>query len=450
MTRFATPLALFLLVLALGACASARGAYDDAMEAEVSGDLPTAFDRYYTALRRDSEIGNARGRLRVVGEQLVEQWLGEAALADPIRAADLYVGVERHALRAEEVGVTLGLPATFASDRDAAFAEAVGSILVGAETARQRGEFSRALDLLRDAEAYRPSASDRLALDDEARQTYTLWAEADLSAGQFRRAYSSTEAALGLLAPDSPEALAMVDLQSAILDAGSVRVAFFPLHAERGRYGNDDGDRGPVRGGRPGTRTEPPYSFVADLDDVLNDDHWTRPPLFVYSADPAEVRRLVRNERQADDLLDNHTLLAVFSGDLGADLGAAFEVTDWVETEEIRDRDTRTAETRTGGTGTYERIRLRLERGATVEYAVVDSRTRYVVCQGEVSRDVSETITVHEADDWRDLQLSREERRRFTDDHRDEEEAELRSELLAALSSAVADRVYRCAGQRVR
>ncbi|HIL57468.1 MAG TPA: hypothetical protein EYG39_06130, partial [Rhodothermales bacterium] len=139
MTRFATPLALFLLVLALGACASARGAYDDAMEAEVSGDLPTAFDRYYTALRRDSEIGNARGRLRVVGEQLVEQWLGEAALADPIRAADLYVGVERHALRAEEVGVTLGLPATFASDRDAAFAEAVGSILVGAETARQRG-----------------------------------------------------------------------------------------------------------------------------------------------------------------------------------------------------------------------------------------------------------------------------------------------------------------------
>lgn len=441
MTRFATPLALALLLATLGACASAEGAFEDALEAEASGDLPTAFDRYYTALRRDDEYPGARERLEEVGRQIVERSLEEAALAEPVRAADLYLRVEQHVGRAAEVGVRLAVPAGFDADRDAAFAAAVSTLLGAAATARDRGAFSDALDYLRDADAYRPSAEERAALDDEAHQTYWLWAEDDLAAGRFRRAYSSTEAALGLLSPGSEAALAMLDLQREIVDRGSIRVAFFPLNS-----GSDsDGDRGPV--GRP--RTRPPATFVADLDDVLNDDHWTQPPLFVLSADPADVRRLVRYERDADDLLNNRTLLAVFSRDLGSDLGAAFEAVGWTETEEERSRETRTADTRNGGTGTYERIRLRVTRGATVEYAVVDAHSRAVVCQGDVSRDVTDTITVHEAANWRDLQVSRDDRRLFTEDYREEEEASLHARLLEQLAGAVAERVYRCATQRV-
>lgn len=444
MKSFATPLALLLLVLALvlalGACASAEGAYEDAMEAEVSGDLPTAFDRYYTALRRDATIGNARGRLEVVGRQIVEGSLREATSADPVRAADLYLLVERHVGRAAEVGVALPVPATFGADRDQAFADAVSALLVATADARQSSAFSNALDLLRDADAYRPSADERAALDEEARQTYTLWAEADLARGHFRRAYASTEAALAL-GPGAEAAAALAALQAEIVAVGSIRVAFFPLAT-----GSDsDGDRGPV--GRP--RTRPPYAFVADLDDVLNDDHWTRPPLFVLSADPADVRRLLRRERDADDLLRDRTLVAALSRDLDAHLGAAFDVSGWTEHEEERDRETRSADTRSGGRGTYERVRLRLTRGATVEYAVIDADTRRVVCEGDVSRDVQETITVHEADDWRDLQVNREDRRRFTQDHRDEEEDRLRTRLLEQLAGAVAERVYRCVGQQV-
>ena len=441
MTRFATPLALSLLVLTVGACASAEGAYEDAMEAEVSGDLPTAFDRYYTALRRDPEIGNARGRLAVVGRQIVEGSLSQAATADEVHAADLYLRVERHVARAAEVGVTLAVPPSFDADRDAAFARAVSSLLTAAASARDRGAFSDALDFLRDADAYRPGADERALLDEEARLTYTLWAEADLAAGRFRRAYSSTEAALALLGPSTPAAASLQALQAEILDVGSVRVAFFPLDSDR----DSDGDRGPV--GRP--RTTPPYAFVADLDDVLNDDHWTRPPLFVFSTDPAEVRRLLRRERDRADLLNDRTLVAALSRDLDAHLGAAFEVVGWIEHEEERDREARSADTRSGGRGTYDRVRLRLERGATVEYAVVDADTRRVVCEGDVDRTVRETITVHEADDWRDLQVNREDRRRFTEDHRDEEEERLRDRLLEQLAGAVAERVYRCVGRQV-
>ncbi|MEM1055123.1 MAG: hypothetical protein AAGI52_06325 [Bacteroidota bacterium] len=440
MTRFVTPLAFLLLAFTVAACGSARGAYDDAMEAEAAGDLPRAFDRYHTALRRDETIGTARDRLAIVGRQLVEGSLADATRAEPTRAADLYIQAEGYVSRAAEVGVPLDLPGAFDADRDAAFAAAVASLIGAAAEARQTGTFSDALGLLRRADTYRPTEEERVALDDEARLIYTGWAEDDLARGRFRRAFSSTESALGFLAPESEAALALRSLQAAIVAAGSIRVAFFPLET-----GSDtDGDRGPV--GRTGTR--PPFGFVADLDDVLNDDHWTRPPLFVLSADPADVRRALRRERDANDLFRNHALLSSLAGDLDADLGAAMEVIGWSETEEEASRDTRTADSRSGGTATYDRVRLRLERGATVEYVVVDAR-RQPVCEGEVRREARTTLTVHEADDWRDLQLSRDDRRLFTEDHRDETEADLHADLLERLAGAVAERVYRCIGQRV-
>ena len=443
MLRFATPLALLALALTVGACGTARGAYSDALEAEAEGDLRTAFDRYHTAIRRDDDerLPGLRERLADVGQQLVDETLTEASGATPTRAADLYLAVEDTRTRAAEVGVVLETPSTFDADRDAAFALAVSSLLSAATDARDRRDFSAALGSLRAADPYRPTDDERATLDDEARQTYTLWAEDDLANGRFRRAYSSAESALGFLAPGSEPALAIGDLQREIVETGSIRVAFFPLASGR----DSDGDRGPV--GRP--RTRAPYRFVADLDDVLNDDHWTRPPLFVFSADPADVRRALRRERDADDLIGDRTLVSALSRDLDAHLGAAMEVVGWSEVDEERDRETRSADTRSGGRGTYDRVRLRMTRGATVEYAVVDAGTRRIVCEGDVERSVRETLTVHEADDWRRLQLSREDRRRFTQDHRDEAEDRLHAQLLERLAGAVAERVYRCVGQRV-
>ncbi|MEM6327965.1 MAG: hypothetical protein AAF791_12670 [Bacteroidota bacterium] len=443
MIRFATLLALSTLLLTLGACGTARGAFEDATEAEAEGDFATAFDRYHTAIRRDDDerLPGLRERLAEVGNRLVADHLAEVPQATPTRAADLFLTVETYVSRATEVGVTLAVPATFDADRDAAFAQAISALVQSAADARETGAFSDALRHLRDADAYRPTEDERVALDDAARQTYTVWAEDDLANGRFRRAYSSTESALALLAPESEAALAMLDLQREIVDVGSIRAAFFPLDTGSDR----DGDRGPV--GSP--RTEAPFRFVADLDDVLNDDHWTRPPLFVLSADPADVRRLLRRERDAEDLIADRTLIAALARDLDAHVGTAMEVVGWTEFEEVRDRDTRTVDTRDGGRGTYDRVRLRLTLGATVEYAVVDADSRRILCESAISRDVRETITVHEADDWRNLQVSREDRRRFTEDHRLEAEDALHDQLLERLASAVAERVYSCVGQRV-
>ena len=449
MKPYATLLAL-VLSFSLWGCATASGAFRDAVEADAAGDDETAFDRYVTALERDPEIQNARGRVALLGRDLATRRLFEADGAPPVRAADLYLQVEHLVSRAAGVGVRLDLLAGYPADRDAAFRRAVSALLDGGARARGAGDFAASLARLREADAYRPSPEARISLDREARETYTRWAESDLAAGRFRRAFASAQSAIDLSDPRSQQALALVDLQTAILDAGNVRVAFFPIardDAERddGDRGENDGERGDdERGAR-----RVPYRFVADLDDVLNDDHWTLPPPFVLSADPADVRRTLRRERDADDLLERRALLAGLARDLDADLGAAFGISGWTETEEETSRETRTVDRRRGGRGTYERVRRRLERGATVEYAVVDARTRAVVCEGEVSESARETVTVHEADDWRDLDVSRSDRRLFTQDHRDEAETALRDELLVSLSGAVAERVYRCVGQRV-
>ncbi len=443
MTRFATPLALFALTLSVWGCTSARGAYDDAMQAELAGDLPTAFDRYYTALRRDADLPNARGRFGVVGRNLVAGLLAEASGAPPVRASDLYLSVESRVSRADELGVDLRIPATFEQDRDAAFASAISVLRRHSGELRGTGEFARALASLNRARTFRPTASETQRLDRDAGDLYTEWAEADLSQGLWRRAYASTELALGFASDDS--VLRVQDLQAAILDAGSIRVAFFPLAPpERDARGSDDGERGSVG------RARMPPGFAARLDDLMNDDHWTRPPLFVYSADPADVRRLLRRERDAGDLVHRQRLAADLARDLDADLGAATAVSLWREAEEVRDRDVRQAATRSQEAASYERLRVRLSAGATVEYAVVDARTGSLVCEGEVERDVTRDATFHEVDgDWRDLAVDRDDRRLFTDDHRDEVMADLYLDLQTKLAGAVAERVYSCVGQQV-
>ena len=443
MTRFATLLAIPFLLVAAAGCTSAEGAFNAGVDAEAEGDLDRAFERYHTALRRDAEYPGAREGLASVGAEIVRVSLAEAARATPTRAADLHLRAETTRDRAAEVGVTLRLPAAFAAERDAALARAVEHLRGLAADAGASGAYADALEHLSAARGYRPSPEAARALDLNARDAYTLWAEADLGAGRYRRALDGAERALGLSAPDSPEAARLAALQSAILDAGSIRVAFFP--AERMEGGGSDGRRGSVGGATP-----MPRDFLYDLDDVLADDHWRVPPPFVLTADPADARRLIRRERDADDLIARDRLLASLAGDLDADLGGAFATGLWRETREERSRDARRADLRRGGSATYDRVRTRLSLGATVDYRVIDARTRAVVCEGDVERDVRETVTTHEYDgDWRDLDLGRDDRRRFTDAHSEDAEAELYAGLAEALAAGVSAEVYRCVGRLV-
>ena len=334
-----------------------------------------------------------------------------------MRAADLYLGVERYVGQAAEVGVTLALPETFARDRADAFSDAVASLRGASGAAQASGDFPRALSLLSRARAYRPTASETADLDLDARDVYLLWAEDDFARGQFRRAYANANSALGYTGSDEATILRLRDLQAAVLDAGSVRVAFFPVERE---------GQAPAAAREATTTATAGRSAAARALGCL----WRSPTTSTTSSTtttgrarrssssppiPPTCAACSAASAMPSDLVNRQRLLADLAGDLDADLGAAFSVGLWRETEEEQKREARQTRTRSGAAATYDRVRQRLTLGATVEYAVVDAGSRQVLCEGEVRRDVTDTITVHEYDgDWRDLAVDRDDRRLFT------------------------------------
>lgn len=426
------PLSLVLGVAglsALGACASAEGAYHDGMDLEVSGDYAAAADAYIRALERDPSLPNVAGRLAVAGRESVRAHLGRAALAGPEAAADAYLAADALVRRAGGVGVDLERPATFAADLDAALDAAVVDLTDRADGRLGAGDFAGTVALLGRARAYRPTTAQAAALDDLARDAYVGWAEADLAAGRYRSALGRTEAALALGPSAAVGAEAVLDLQAAILEAGTVVAAVFP--AEEG----DDLPRG----------------WLREVDDVLADDALGAPPPFVALVDPAEVRRLLRGPRRRDVSRIGHPrIVADLARDLDADFGVAVEVGPLVRTETTGEPTDERVRLRRGGQATYQRRRVRLRAEADAAFAVVDAASGRVVCDEDVRESVTEDVDrATYSGDWRDLDLSRRERAMFADDALDQGYERALDRLRDATAEAVAERVEGCLARQV-
>jgi hypothetical protein len=110
------------------------------------------------------------------------------------------------------------------------------------------------------------------------------------------------------------------DVQEAALEAGTIIVAVVPVTAD------------------PGVRDWLGGEFEVALDNDLNLDHWTRPPLFVEMADPVilrtELRGLLRGQATQSPLLVGRALELV-----GADLGVMIRLSGIDVVEEDVDRD---------------------------------------------------------------------------------------------------------------
>lgn len=438
--RYTLPLLLSLALV--GACASAEDAYRDGMEEETAGDYAAAADAYIRALERDPEIDNVAGRLAVAGREAVAEWIARAALAGPEAAADQYLAADALVRRAASVGVDLDRPATFDADRDAALDAATVDLLARADARLGAADFPASLALLTRARRYRPTPEQTVQMDGLARAAHLGWAEDDYAAGRYRAALGRTEAALALSAPPD-EAGRLRDLQLAILDAGTVVAAVFPAEAA-----SDDFPRG----------------FLRDLDDVLADGMAASPAPFVALTDPSDVRRYLRRGRYGRDdgrrgpvgrRGTNHMahprLLADYARDLGADLGVAVEVGPLVEAETEDDPRAESARLRRGGAGvTYQRRRVRLRLEADAAFVVVDAASGRVVCDEEFEERVSEDYdrAVYSGD-WRDLDLSRRERAMFAADAGREAFDRALLRLRDATAEALAARVTRCVGRQV-
>ena len=434
--RVAALALVFIALAAVPGCVSAKGAYEDGMALEQSGDAAGAARAYIRSLSRDASLPNVRGRLEVAGSEAVARDLSAAERVGPAQAAEHYLAADDLIRAAQGVGVELARPASFASDLSAALDQAVEGALVAARRALDAGTYDRAIQFLDTGRRYRPSPEQAAAFDATARDAYVGWAESDLAAGRYRAALGHTDAALTLGAiglATSITAEGLDALRAEILDAGAVRVAVFPAESDDERL---------------------PRGFLRDLSDVLLDDAFARPQPFLKTAYPSDVRRLLREGRGTDGRFENPRLLSSLSRDLDADLGVAVEVVSLDLATEERQRRTVAARWRgdgeRGGPPSWDRVDLRLTAEAVVAYTVVDASSRRVVCTREVTERVRGDYRVAESDhDASDLRLDGDDRRLFDDDHEADEQDRILLDLHHELAETLASRVAACALQQV-
>ncbi|MEO0559369.1 MAG: hypothetical protein AAF170_14425 [Bacteroidota bacterium] len=427
------PLALSLMLLAVAGCVSAKGAYEDGIALEQSGDMAGAAEAYIRALNRDSSLPNARERLEVAGAEAIARDLAAAATSGPAQAAEHYLSADALIQKAAEVGVDLYRPASFEADLEIALDQAVAGALQASQQSLDRGDYEQSIRFVDTGRRYRPSAQQAAELDAIAGNAYVGWAEVDLAAGRYRSALRRADAALSLGA--SGLAGTVDALRAEILEAGTVRLAVFPAERARGA------DRFP-RG------------FIRDLSDVLLDEAFATPQPFLQTPYPADVRRLVREERNIDERYENPRLLSDLARDLGADLGVAIDVHTLSLTTEERRRRTITSRWRgdgeRGAPPTWDRVNLRLTAEVDASYIVVDANSRRAVCEDDVRERVRGTYDIAESQhDEDELRLDSRDRDLFHPDWEADEQDRILVDLHHELADAIARGASACALRQV-
>jgi hypothetical protein len=425
--------ALLLLTTALG-CTSTRERFERAVDLEEEGRWAEASRHYIQVLEDEPNWEGARDRLRTAGANAVDAYLAAAKAAE--QAEDFEAAVEHldalDDLRddAADVGVTLAVPDNYAATRSRLMDEALAAVLRRGERAEQDGDWREALDAYERAERYARTPEMDMQLAEMQARVHLKWAEDEADRGYFRAAYERAGSTLALLGPDHPLSRRARTLQADALDIGTQFAALLPL------------------GQTQSVARAAPALLLRDLNDVLTFDFWTAPPPFVAPVDPVRLRRALRHLD-----LDRSALSRRDAAEVGrfveADLVVTGEITDYEEEERnIRNREReatlrgRASSVDGPATTTYLEQTVTLDVEATLDYRIIDPRSRRVLDQGTVRASTSERIERGVYDgDYRDLDLSGAERELFEETERLGREA-LLNDLVDELAERYAERVY--------
>jgi hypothetical protein len=415
-------------------CASTQKRFEKAQELEQKGRYAEAADYYIKVLEQERDWEDARERLQDVGAQAVDAYLAEAeAAAEAERFDDAARALDRlDNLRdaAGDVGVTLSVPADYASYRRDINRQAVAFFIRQGERAEDERNWSQALSAYSEARAYAADLRQEDHLAERQGAVYVRWAAADADRDYFRSAFDHAQEAIDLLGPDHPVARDAAEVQQEALERGTRYVAFLP-------FWRTDAV------GRAAPRT-----LIHDFNDVLLYDHWAAPVPFIAVADPVQIRRELRRLRYDRTVINRNQ-----AAEIGRAARADFVVVgDWSEFEQ-RERNlkekTRKAKLRGRGSTvsggrdtTYIEQELTLELRGEIAYRIIDPVSRRVVDEGRLDDRVSKKINrAVYAGDYNDLDLSGKQRSLFEDEERIAME-ELSNELVDELAARLAERVY--------
>lgn len=423
-----TAIVALLTMSGVLACASAGDRFEEGLELEASGDAYAAALRYIDALDKDASLTNARVRLEEAGGEALRVGLADAASLENEGAA---VEAGRTALVLDElidaalgVGVTIPLPTGYDGRRVELLDGAADALFDAGRRADADGAWREARDAYSEIRTAMATTTERANRAREAEaMSLVRWSEDDLERARFRSAFDRAEDALEL-EPSSRTANLALMAQESALESGTVYVAVLPTTLAPAI--SDD--------------ATVPADFGRALDDALELDQWTEPPLFVRVIAPAETRRALRAGGPIGSMDEREVRLLL--SDLDADVAAIVEITELVAEKSDVEQETVDIPVEGGGAARtrLEKGRLRYTVRADVE--IVDARGRRIR-RNSVSASASDRYELGVyAGDVRALQLNRRQREHFDPEWLAAQRRAIQERAAAELAEDVARRVF--------
>jgi tetratricopeptide (TPR) repeat protein len=470
---------LIPVLLALTACMSAEKRYEQAGEDEAQGRWDAAAAKYIDVLRRDPGYPGAREKLEEVGNRAIQEHVDTANGLESAgryeRATQEYGTIDQLLERAAGVRVVLRTPPDYVSMRRRTFDRAIEQALVAADRLAGDGRWQEAVEAYRRAETrHEPTEVQRRRAREGRFRALLGGAKVELVRGQYEGADAMVVEALEIHGPDSPQSRPAVALREQIqlkryrtlvteardhMGAGRYQQAFAAVERALTVYGPEVAASAEARELRdlvieqgtvlvavtPLWRREKigrlvPAGLLEDINDILADEHWTEPPLFVAVADPRAVRQTLRRLE-----FDREVLSGPRAATVAQRVGAGFVAVPFLvrcdyDAEEQPEK--RIVKRRDGG---QAEILVYRKRTLFVRcaYRIVNVHDGRVVAEGHLdTSDGRRRRHAVYAGDSRELLLTAEEhgwfdRRRLRDADREIERAVAR-----ALAGGLAEAVY--------
>jgi tetratricopeptide (TPR) repeat protein len=425
---------LLLLASAALGCVSTKERYQRARSHEAEGRYGEAATAYLKVLRDEPNFRDARRRLYDAASEAVGGWMGDARAAArngrPEAAVSRLDRVQGLHEACRGVGVELRLPDGYAALRDSARRQAADAALAEADRAAANGQFEAAVDALERARRYVDASSRLERIDTRQAEVLLGWADADMQQERYLAAYERAAGVFDRVGEGHPLAGEAEALRRAAVDRGTRRVAFLPFWRTEAA-----------------AQSLPSY-FLPDLNDILFDRHWSKPPPFIASADRVALRRILRDRGLRRTALSQSDAAAIGRA-AEADFVVAGDLTAFSRTEADVDEERVAVGYRPpGGDGAlvdtaYTRRTYDLQLEAAIDYRVVDVRTGRVAeartARAGVEGKVTEGVF---SGDWRALDLSGTQRDLFDPDVRRRRQGRLENELIDRLASDLASAAF--------
>jgi tetratricopeptide (TPR) repeat protein len=453
---------LLLIISAIG-CNTAQKNLDRGSNLENKGQYYDAALRYITALEKDATLSSARDGLMSAGSSALGQLLSDAIQArsarDYRRVSDIFAKGEDMRDKAYRLGVTLNPPSNYVSMRQDMFDEAFNSYMRTSDEAMNQRKFENAENALNEALKFNPTNDQQQRANRQRDEIYDLWSSALMEEGRRHEENRRWEAAFKAYdkasqkAPTDKMQRDMKDASVNMLvqwgeddmrynrykgayDRASRALQLAPGLSAAERIMRESVDRGTVQVAMlPLWRTaaaapDMPNDFMAETNDALQYDFWDKPPMFIKTADPREVRSIMRRENLNERILSDDRVYDM-GRRMNANLVMYGEITRYNVTDDIRSERERTAKTRTGQEVKYKEQTIRRRVDTQVDFRVVEPSRRRQFCGGKIDHG-----------DINNLDLGRTERRIFDELDKREALERLMRDLTNNLSRKVATQVY--------